>query len=153
MTIGLPGMTLSFGTPTTQYSPPPTSTYTAPRTISGRYCLNSHHNTRLSCESNGRLVGSGNKGGWETWNVADCGNGRVTLSAHIGQQLSCDSSGRLGVSTNRGAWEQFAISPCGNGKYFLQAHTGNHLGLDDRGELYCKNRNTGGWEQWDLLSI
>jgi len=57
------------------------------------------------------------------------------------------------MSPNKAGWEQWTITACGNGKYYITAHTGNNLGMSDRGEVYCKNRNTGGWEQWDLLSM
>jgi len=143
--LGGAGVTVTYTSPSPSYS-----TYSS--TPTGRFYLSTPHNTRLSCHiSGGILSASPNKQPWEVWTISDNGNGKVCLTSHTGQQLACQPSGVLYMSPNRAAWEQFTLRPSGTGKYYIVAHTGNHLAMSDRGEFFCRNANTGAWEQWELL--
>lgn len=124
-----------FGAPSLPHSP------------SGRFYLtNVGHNHQLSFHDNHSVGLCGNKAGWEQVRLEEAGGKAIIVGAH-GRNLQVDGE-RVATSPNKAGWEQFTLTPTGSGSsYYLVAHTGNHVGYDGR-ELYCKNKNTGSWEQW-----
>jgi hypothetical protein len=124
-----------FGAPSLPHSP------------SGRFYLtNVGHNTQVSFGGDHNLSLSPNKAGWEQVRLEEAGGKAIIAGCH-GRNLQVDGE-RVQTSPNKGGWEQFTLTPTGSGSsYYVVAHTGNHLGYDGR-ELYCRNKNTGSWEQW-----
>jgi len=144
--------TPSFTAPVfTAPAPAPVASYGSP--IGGRFYLSSSHGTQISASDNrASLHASPNRAGWETWELKDAGGGKVLLTSAHGTQLSCTDGGELRQSPNSAGWEQWTVASAGEGRYYITAWTGNNLGMEPSGTLYCKNRNTGSWEQWNLQS-
>jgi len=121
----------------------------------GRVYISSAQNKSLACSDRPHIYASDSKAGWDTWTISVANNnGLVVLTAHQNQQLQVNPSGNtFGLSPNKSQWEQFLIAPAGNGRWRITAHTGNNMGMTDGGEIYCKDKNTGGWETWAITHV
>merc|ERR1712093_137831 len=103
-------------------------------------------------------------GGWETFDMEECGDGKVAFKTDEGNYISAlneDSDWTLAMFRDTsGGWEQFEIqlNPDGDrdnkGVYLKSDHDGRYLCATDEGKLILSEPCGGwGWEQFKICVV